>query len=107
MARALRLSIVLALIPGVLGFKGCYFGNDRVPLGSNADDGGAGGADASTSSASAGGAGGDFDSGEGAAGSRAESEALDDFDVIAFSFGLELADSTARAEGGAAGQPNQ
>jgi hypothetical protein len=106
MTRALRW-IVLALLPGVLGFKGCYFGNDRVPLGSNADEAGASGADSSAAAAasSSGGAGGASDSGRGAAGDRDGPDSTD-HDVIAFSFALELAAMDARAEGGAAGQPS-
>jgi hypothetical protein len=104
MARALRW-IVLALFPGMLGFKGCYFGNDRVPLGSNADDAGASGADSSASACAVGGAGGASDSGHGAAGDRDPADPIE-HDVIAFSFALELAAAEARAEGGAAGQPN-
>jgi hypothetical protein len=42
-SQRLALSSLFALFPCMLGFKGCYFGNDDVPLGSNAADGGADG----------------------------------------------------------------
>ncbi|HWA75392.1 MAG TPA: hypothetical protein VG937_23805 [Polyangiaceae bacterium] len=44
MTRSQRLAVpfLFALFPCVLGAKGCYFGNDEVPLGSNARDGSAG-----------------------------------------------------------------
>jgi hypothetical protein len=40
MTRSQRFAVtfLFALFPCVLGSKGCYFGNDEVPLGSNAPD---------------------------------------------------------------------
>jgi hypothetical protein len=37
-SQRLAVTLLFGLFPCVLGAKGCYFGNDEVPLGSNARD---------------------------------------------------------------------
>jgi hypothetical protein len=74
--RAFASGLLCALVPALSGAKGCYFGAEDVPLGSNRDD------DAQSGGAEDGGAGGRTSPNDGGAAGRSPGGTDDDVAVV-------------------------